>query len=201
MAKKKGGVEKRALNDDELKKVMAAALLEGEEAVKVITILRWTGMHVSILAEPIKYDLRVDKDSEDGLDYIMWDRTKKTGKAAHTEVMLHQDIDFDIKAFIKELCERRKARRPRRISRQYFYRLVHDVGVRAEIPDLAPMSFRHTFGVDLANRGADIHFIIETMNCSMKTARTYMKRARKTRAPVWKRVGYMRDEKNGERGE
>ena len=185
----RGSVEKESLSDDEYDRILQAATRRGEEARRIVLILRWTGMHVSVLADPIKYDLHVEREG-DG-DYFVWKRTKKSkDKEARTDIKIHSSIDFDVREYIKELVQRRKARNKRRISRQYFYDVVRDVGERAGIPDVSPMSFRHTLGVWMLNNGYPESFVQQKLNCSTAVLKTYLKRARETGKPLYDRYGW-----------
>ena len=151
-------VEKEALSEKEYDSILSAAMRKSEEAANIIKFLRWTGMHVSVLAEPLKHNLRTEWETETNPDtgitkevqYIVWDRPKKKGKDAKTDIRVHADLNIDIDGFIEILRRRRSANKKRRISRQYFYNVCKDVGERAGYSALSPMSFRHTFGVWLA---------------------------------------------------
>ena len=187
--KKQGSVEKTPLTDVEWERVLQAATNKSEEARMIVLILRWTGMHVSILAEPIKYNLHIETE-KDG-EYFIWNRTKKTKKKeAHTNIKIHSSIDFNLHDFINELKRRRTSGKKRQISRQYFYETVKDVGERAGIPSLSPMSFRHTLGVSMLNDGYPESFVQQKLNCSTAVLKTYLKQAKKTGKPLYQRFGW-----------
>lgn len=182
--------EKDPLSDQQYMRLLSIANNKGGEHLKTILFLRWTGCHVSILSQPILYDLHTEKE-EDGL-YIVWRRTKKRGKDAYTSIKahpMHKGV-YDIEEWINELRTRREARNARRISRQYFYHLVKDVGRSAGLPELSPMSFRHTFGVWLLNQGAPEEFVRQKLNCSPRVLRTYAKYTRQTEKPMYDRLGW-----------
>ncbi len=60
----------------------------------MILLLRYAGMHVSILAHPDKYNLQVVDDE------IVWDRPKKHGKTAYTSILTSKNIDIFNELFI-----------------------------------------------------------------------------------------------------
>ena len=179
--------EKEPLTDEQFDRVLQAAIRKdgGPEASgvgecqKVILLLRYTGMHVSVLARPNKYALRVE-----GMD-IVWNRTKKQGKMAHTSIPISRYITFDVKGYIEQLKHR-----ARRRSRQYFYALVRDIGERAGINDLSPMSFRHTLAVAMLDDGYPEPFVCQTLNCSRATMETYSKYSQKRRRTLFEKMGW-----------
>lgn len=181
--------EKEPLTDEEFDRILQAAIRrdgrdnnqKAGEREKIVLILRYTGMHVSILVDPEKYNLHI----EDGL-FIVWNRTKKEGKEAHTLIPINKTyITFNVEKFINDLKKRR-----RKNSRQYFYNLVKDVGERAGIKNLSPMSLRHTFAVSLLDLGCSDAFVRQNLNCSRKILETYTKYSKNRSKDVWKRIGW-----------
>lgn len=172
-------IEKGPLTDKEFDKILQVATRTSEENLKVILLFRYTGMHVSVLAEPKKYNLRIDKDE------IVWDRPKKKGKVAYTSIPISKHIDFKLQEFIDDLKKRK-----RRGSRQYFYELVKECGEKAGIFNVSPMSLRHTIGVDMLNKGFDKFDVKQTLNCSEKVLQTYLKHSTQTRKEKFKRLGW-----------
>ena len=136
-------------------------------------------MHESVMAKPIQYKLRLEDDT------IVWLRTKKRGKEGYTSVPISKEIDFDVETFIDELKKRK-----RRISRQYFYNVVKTCGLRAGLRGISPMSLRHTLGVWMIDNGFAESDVGQTLNCSPKVLKTYLKHATKTRAEKFKRLGW-----------
>lgn len=186
----KGKQTKRALDDKEMQRVIYEAEKMGDEAYKIVMIFRWTGMHVKVLEHPEIYNPHIEED-EEGEQYIVWKRTKKVGDKALTEVPMPVAIDFDVGDYFDTLRRRRASKNRRKISRQYFYDVVKKVGEEAKIEGgVSPMTFRHTLGVWMANQGYEENFIIQVLNCTSETAKTYLKRARKTRKPIYKRLGW-----------
>lgn len=188
--------EKEPLTDEEFDRVRQAAIRKDENGSKkkfpnkrgsgefgecevVVLLLRYTGMHVATLVKPTQYGLRVEEG------HIVWNRTKKTGKVAHTSIKINKNIEFDVQDFINDLKKRRSS-----CSRQYFYELVKDVGERAGVKDLSPMSFRHTFAVSLLDQGATIAFVQQCMNCSRKVLNTYLKYSKKRSKDMWEKIGW-----------
>jgi len=154
----------------------------GENEI-VILLLRYTGMHVSILAKPEQYNLRVDH--EEGM--IIWNRTKKEGREAYTSIPIHKSLTFDIDEYINDIKKRK-----RRVSRQFFFNLIKDIGERAGKPDLSPMSFRHTLCVSLLNEGYPEQLVRQTMNVSPKVMNTYAKFTDKHKKSMFEKMGWCR---------
>lgn len=173
--------EKKPLTDAEFDKILQAAIrkdaegagkqypcrggLEGRvvgETEAIVLFLRYTGMHVSILAEADHYDLHLEDDM------IVWNRTKKQGKMARTSIPIHKNIIFDIMVFIEDMKKRK-----RRISRQFFHAIIKGIGERAGVPGISPMTFRHTLAVSMLNEGFQETLILQTLNCSRKVLATY----------------------------
>lgn len=176
------GVEKEPLKDQkQFDKILEVATRESDDVRKIILLLRYTGMHISVVCDK-QYNLR--EELYVGEPYIIWKRTKKEGKEAYCSVLKSQYIDFDVHKFAKEIWKRK-----RRKTRQYFYELVKKVGLRAGIPGLSPMTFRHTLGVDMAERGVPRDVIQETLNCSDKVLRTYLKYSKSRKRDILKGIG------------
>lgn len=190
-----GKQTKSALTDDEMMDILYEAKKmsrdRGLEEYKICMIFCWTGMHVKVMQYPNLYNPHTEY--EDGIEYIVWNRTKKVGEKARTEVPVSPDIDFDVDAWFDELRKRRASSCPRRISRDYFYKVCKRVGIAAGIHEtVSPMTFRHTLGVWMGNQGYPESTIIDVLNCTRETAKTYLKRSRKTRTPLFERYGWKR---------
>jgi len=136
-------------------------------------------MHVSVLAEPEKYNLRVEDN------HIVWDRTKKQGRRAYTSVPISKNITFDVAEYVWDLRHRKRQR-----TRQYFHALVKRVGKEAGVPEASPMSFRHTLAVDLLDKGCSLLFVAQTLNCSRGVLDTYGKYSKERRKTVFERIGW-----------
>ena len=194
---KKMGTEKKPLSKIEYDAIRAAALRKdanssgksyetldgrsiGENEI-VILLLRYTGMHVSILSKPEEYNLHV-KDN-----MIIWNRTKKEGREAYTSIPVHKDINFNVQEYIENLKKRK-----RRISRQYFHALVKELGERAGIQGVSPMSFRHTLAVDLLEQGYPDAFVMQVLNCSHKSFKSYSKYTDARKRSMFEKMGWCR---------
>ena len=181
------GVEKECLSDKEINAVIISASRISEEARRIILILLYTGMHISVLCKPKKgvknYDLQIINKNKKL--YFQWKRPKKKGKEAIVNIPVVPEIDFEdsLRSFIKHLRTRR-----RKSNRIYYYRLLKKIGKGAGVPNLSPMSLRHTFGLILADKGFNIDYIIQKMNCTRKTAESYLKYSTKRSDDVFERL-------------
>jgi len=63
--------------------------------------------------------------------------------------------------------------------REWYWGLCQKVGKKAGIPDLAPMTLRHTFGVILDEMGFTPSEIQEMMNVSLPVLMRYTSRSKK----------------------
>ena len=156
------------------------------EAVATILILRYTGMHVSVLAEPEDHKLRVQ--DEDDVRCIAWVRTKKDPIEGHVSIPIASEITFDVAAYIEE--RKKRSRRKYQSSRQYYHALIKRVGRAAGMPDISPMTFRHTMAVDLLEQGAPEILVMQVLNCSKKVLKTYGKYTKRHKMAFFKRIGW-----------
>lgn len=163
-------VEKEPLSPEEFDRLLSAAMRWGnQDAVRCIQVLRYTGMHVSVLCDREKHNLRVV--TEDGKMRLRWKRPKKYGKDAETSIQVHQAIRPWAEEFISDVHERRH----RRNNRKYFWGLIRETGMRAGLGDVSPMSLRHTLAVHLLQQGVPESVVKQILNCSEKTLRRYAK--------------------------
>lgn len=187
------GVEKEPLTENEFNRILREATKlsnEGnDEPRKILLMLRWTGMHVSVLSEPNKHNLHTE--TINGIRYIVWYRPKKTDKKARTQVAIHKSINFDVDEYIEQLKRRRNATNRRKISRRYFYEKIKELGERAGVPGISPMSLRHTFGVGLATQGYPREYIKQKMNCSDRVLQTYLQYSTCTEEELLKKKGWI----------
>ncbi|MCK5608049.1 tyrosine-type recombinase/integrase [Candidatus Pacearchaeota archaeon] len=160
--------EKRPLDEKQLARIINVATRKGADAKKINLFLRYTGAHPSVLCEP-RYNLREETNEYNKLE-IVWDRPKKEGKVARTSILKSQEIDFDVGEFAKEL-QRRKRKR----SRQYIHDIVKRTAEEAGIPNISPMTYRHSLGVELLKKGVRRDSVQQILNCSDKVLRTYLK--------------------------
>jgi len=195
-------VEKEPLTQEQYLEVQRSALLytnkdgsPNKDGIKAIQLIRYTSMHISIISDPVRNNLRIEK-APDG-EYIVWDRPKKKGKLAHTEIRRSRNLTFNIQDFIRDLIERRAMYdldpnphgKRYRIHRQYWYRLFLRIGERAGIEGLTPLTLRHTFAVQsIPVLGSEL--TREILNCNDKTFRHYSKYNRATRVEVFNRANW-----------
>lgn len=185
-------VRKKPLTEvDYMQLQRAATVHKNPDALRAVQLLRYTGMHISVIADPIKHNLSF----RDG--YITWLRPKKKGNDALVVIKKSKHITFDLTTWIVDLRGRRLAldgiEKSRgihlRASRQYFYKLIQECGAMAGLKNISPMSLRHTFAVQsLPILGRDM--VQQIMNCSSKTLQTYVKYDTKTQREVYDRVGW-----------
>lgn len=196
MNKEKKKTEKKPLSKAHFQDLIQVALNhKNTDALKVILLMRYTGMHVSVLAEPIKMNLHVEVEPEG--NYIVWERPKKEGKTAYTSIKQSRHINFKVQKFIEELKKRRHTSdndpnsngKPYKITRTYFYLLVRDVGEKAGLKKISPLTLRHTFGVQtIPLLGSEM--TREKMNCSDGVFKTYSKHDRETEKEVYERANW-----------
>lgn len=189
-------MEKEPLTQEQYLEVQRSALLyPNKDGIKAIQLIRYTSMHISVISDPARHNLRLEK-AHDG-EYIAWDRPKKKGKGAHTEVRRSRSLTFNLQDFILDLMERRalydmdpKPHGKRyRIHRQYWFRLFRRIGERAGLESLTPLSLRHTFAVQsVPVLGEEL--TKEVMNCNDKTFRHYNKYNRATKVEVYNRANW-----------
>lgn len=151
--------------------------------LKIFQLLRYTGMHPSVLVDP-KYDLH-ETTNDNGKAIIVWKRPKKKGKDAHTSIKKASAINFDINDFVK-----RYQRRKRKRSRQYIHSVIMKIGEDTGIPGTSPMTLRHSACVDLLNRGIPEVVVMQIMNVSKKTMGHYAKYTDAGKADILEKVDW-----------
>lgn len=165
------------------------------DALKIIQLIRYTGMHICVVSDPNKYNFHIEKDY-DG-KYIVWNRPKKNGLTAYVSIKQSRIITYDVNKFIQELRKRRfesdsdpnSKGKHYRISRIYWYNLIVDVGEKAGLKKVSPLSLRHTFAVlSLPVLGEDL--TQQKMNCTTETLRSYKKHTRETEKEIYARVNW-----------
>jgi len=189
---KRGGkkgrkTEKLPLREEDLTKIQnGARRLESnsDDAVKMIKVLRYTGMHMSIPLEG-RYHLREEIDPDEGDLMIVWDRTKKEGKDARTSILKHHEIDFNVEEWAKAIRSRKRKK-----SRTYFWKLIKQSAEKGGIAGVSQMSFRHSIAVNLLKKGVQPALVQQILNCSAKTMARYGKYVDRDKNAVLKEVGY-----------
>lgn len=177
--------QKTPLNLAELQKLEMAALRKGKDtdSYKVFMILRYTGMHVSVLLDR-KHELHEENDEGDIM--LVWQRPKKKGVWARTSILKSKRIDFDIGDFIQKVYNRRSYKR----SRFYIYRLIKDLGLDAGVPGVSPQSFRHSVAVLLLDSGHSESFVCDLLNISRKTLKWYANFTDRDKKETLKKAGW-----------
>lgn len=179
------GTQKEPLDLKQLAKLENIAIGFGKDSdtYKVFMILRYTGMHVSGL-NTSRSVLHEEKDSE-GDTIVVWKRPKKESILARTSILKHKNIDFDIEKFGKSIQNRRRKR-----SRQYFYEVVQRLGEEAGIPNISPMTLRHSLAIELLDNGCKEGFVAQILNCSVSTLKWYGKYTDKGKKDRLKKLGW-----------
>jgi len=138
---------KEPLSEEKLQKILSVCT---EREKHLILFLVNTGMHISVLVDKKKSELRYENG------HISWRRpkTRKYVRIRAAKV---------IQPFIDEILAMPK------YSRQYYFNLLKDIGKRAGVPDLSPLTLRHTFGVNMLKKGADIPTLKEIMGVENTT--------------------------------
>lgn len=176
--------EKQALESEAaFDKILGAATRsKNPDARKVVLLLRYSGMHICVLRDS-KYNLREKEDKGD--TFIVWDRPKKVGKEAYTSILKSRHIDYNVGEFAKDVQGRKAKRSP-----VYWWMLIKKIGEEAGVSGLSQMTFRHTLGVDMAERGVPRDIIRDTLNCSEKVLSTYMKFGKERKRRILKGIDW-----------
>lgn len=162
----KGGVLKEPLTHKQQKILIETAkemnLYEGYNALHLLLFFLKTGAHPSVLAKKQKSSIKI---TEDG--HIQWYRPKKSGGFAITRVKISRDLEPWIRDFILQEFP---------TYREWFWGFCKVLGRKAGIPELSPMSLRHTFGCNLDDMAFTPSEIQTLMNCSLPVLMRYTKR-------------------------
>jgi len=136
---------------------------EGFDVKKIIVFMIRTGAHPSVLSNKGKSSLKVTEDN-----HVQWHRPKKKGGYAITRVKISKDIDPWVRDFVLQEFPS---------YREWFWGLCKAVGREAGIPELSPMSLRHTFGTNMDDLGFGPADICTMMNASLPVVvKRYCKR-------------------------
>lgn len=153
---------------------------DNEFEKQTILILRYTGMHISVLC-------KLDKECIKG-KYIQWYRPK-TGKLVR--IPMHPKI----KNIVKKFIESREYN-----YREYYWALVKNIGKRSGFPELSPMTFRHTFGVSLLDQGYSMTQVQKMMGVTnLGVITRYTQYSDKQMEDIWKRTGWLNGEKKNKK--
>jgi integrase len=162
----KGAVLKEPLTPKQQEAVIKAAqdlgTFEGFNALHLTLFLLKTGIHPSVLANKQKSSLKTTED-----EHIQWSRPKKSGGYAITRVKISKDLKPWVYDFVLQEFP---------TYREWYWGFCKKLGKKAGIPELSPMSFRHTFGCNLDELGLAPSEIQALMNCSLPVLMRYTKR-------------------------
>lgn len=140
------------LDKDFLNKMRGACKNKKERAV--LMILALTGMHVSSLMKLTAKNL-IQKGRSYDLEWVR----PKTAKTLSMNLSINvPDEDFEA---IKEFLESKKK------SRQWYWKMVRDIGKRADYDGISPMTFRHTRCIQMIRDDYPLLTIPHLMGCTM----------------------------------
>lgn len=164
---------KEPLMEDEFQRILSSC--ENEFEKQTILILRYTGMHISVIC---------DKEDKHHLaikgNFIQWYRPKTSNLV---RIPLHPLI----KPFMKEYLDSDRVK-----YRNYYNRMITQIGLRAKIEGLSPMTFRHTFGVSLLDEGYTMTQVQRMMGVTDLTVITrYTQYSDKQMEAKWKDTGWI----------
>lgn len=163
---------KEPLMEKEYKSILKACKSNFEK--QTIMILRYTGMHISVLC-------KADKSYIKG-KYLQWYRPK-TGR------LVRIPIHPEIKPFIGDYLDDGKRYR----YRQYYNDTIKEIGNRAKIKGLSPMTFRHTFGVSLLDQGYSLTQVQKMMGVTnLNVIMRYTQYSDKQMEEKWKDTGWLK---------
>lgn len=184
--------EKEALSSKQLSEIERTARTLGGDIYKSFLLFRYTGMHPSVIGtyDYIKGDRFNERKLTEGLDdkgrtTIQWYRPKKEGGWAFTSILKHSKIDFNVSQYAKEVNNRSSKYKK---SRNWFWQCMRDLGSECGMPDLSPLSFRHTLAVELKRLRVHETDICDILNISKATLRKYGKRVTEERNDVLEEV-------------
>ena len=156
--------------------------LKDYEAIK---LMLYTGCHPSVLIDQKRiYALR--EEVTDGGPLIIWNRPKKKGREARCQIIRSRHIEFDVNEYMSNFRKRRGGKK----SRQYLYDLVKRTCESAGISGASPMTLRHTAGVQMLKMGMRRSQVMDILNVSEKTLKTYLKFTPKENMDDLKRIGW-----------
>jgi len=180
MANKGLDITKEPLKDEQFEKIRTKmnSVDKLTDIYRAYKLIAYTGMHSRVLfpfdynddkTHIKEYNLHTSKDGK-GRDVLVWDRPKKKGAKAFTEVLHHPEIDFDVDEFVKEI--RSRASKYKR-STNYAHKLIKEVGEKIKVYDMSPLTLRHTLAVKLVKGGMNRNVVCDTLNIAPTTLRTY----------------------------
>ena len=76
--------------------------------------------------------------------------------------------------------------------RNYYNRMIRDVGKRAKIDGLSPMTLRHTFGVSLLDEGYTMTQVQRMMGVTdLNVITRYTQYSDRQMEDMWKKTGWL----------
>lgn len=138
----KGIRTKEPLTPEQQEAILKVAEKMGDFEYRTVLVLLETGMHPCVLAndcEESTPDLRIWGNN------LQWTRPKNDFKVS-------MPIPQRLREWIEEYLA---SERPQ--YRQWYNRLLRDIGAKAKVPRLSPLSLRHTFAVNRLNDGYELH--------------------------------------------
>lgn len=142
-------MKKHAITDEQVwHRIFRAARSISNEHWAVCIILKETGMHAQSLVRLERGNAQHDK--------LRWERPKQQAKQRWLQCPMTKELAFALEVFW---------RYPRR-TRQGYWKMVRQVGKLAGIPDLAPMTFRHSRAVMLLRSGMPLLYVEAAMGAS-----------------------------------
>ena len=163
---------KEPLMENEFNRILKACKNELEK--QTVMILRYTGMHISVLC-------RADKSYIKG-KYLKWYRPK-------TGILVRIPIHPGIKPFLNDYLESKE----RYHYRQYYNDMIKEIGKKAKIQGLSPMTFRHTFGVSLLDQGYSMPQVQKMMGVTdLNVITRYTQYSDKQMEEKWKKTGWLK---------
>jgi len=135
----------------------------GVDVKKTVLMFMDTGIHISVMARPEKHNVRFATNPK-GKKEMRWFRPKKKGADADTRVILSPRIADWSEEFMQ-------GKRPTYL--EFYWHMIKELGRKADMPEISPMTFRHTFAVNMLQGGAPDSVVKQVLNCSEKTLRRY----------------------------
>lgn len=180
--------EKEPITESDFENILSVVeripICNNKDARKLVLLLKYTGMHISVIINP---RLKLEERKIDKKIFLTWYRPKKKRDSKDSKIIMQKSkhINFNVEKFAKDIQGRKRKK-----TRQYLYNVIKEIGVRAKIKDLSPNSFRHTFGIFLLDNGASESFVQQQMGCSHKTVKTYVKYSTKRTGDFYDRIDW-----------
>jgi len=135
----------------------------GVDVKKTVLMFIDTGIHISVMAWPEEQKVRFATNSK-GKREMRWDRPKKEGADADTRLILSPRIS----EWAEEFMLGKRPHYP-----VFYWHMIKELGREADMPEISPLTFRHTFGVNMIRNNISESVVKQILNCSEKTLRRY----------------------------